>query len=42
MCHNAAALRLYQKNGFEIEGRARRSLMVDGAPVDEYYMAKLY
>lgn len=42
MCHNAAALRLYQKNSFEIEGRARRSLMVDGAPVDEYYMAKLY
>ncbi len=42
MCPNETALRLYQKNGFEIEGRARRSMMVDGMPVDEYYMAKLY
>lgn len=42
MCHNEAALRLYQKNGFEIEGRARQTMIVDGTPVDEYYMAKLY
>lgn len=42
MCSNEIALRLYQKNGFEIEGCARRSLIVDGVPTDEYFMAKLY
>lgn len=41
MVHNHAALALYQKMGFKIEGTKRDSLLVDGAYVDEYYMAKL-
>ncbi len=41
MRHNARALALYQKMGFEIEGTKRDSLQVDGVYVDEIYMAKL-
>jgi RimJ/RimL family protein N-acetyltransferase len=41
MTHNERALNLYQKVGFEIEGTRRKSLMVDGLPVDEYYMGKI-
>jgi RimJ/RimL family protein N-acetyltransferase len=41
MTHNAAAIALYQKMGFAIEGTRRSSLLVDGSFVDEYYMAKL-
>lgn len=41
MAHNAAALALYRKLGFEIEGTLRHSLCVDGAWVDEYAMARL-
>jgi ribosomal protein S18 acetylase RimI-like enzyme len=32
---------LYKKMGFEIEGRKKRSLQVNGAYVDEYCMAKI-
>ena len=41
MTHNAAALALYQKAGFGIEGTRRQSLLVDGSYADEHYMAKL-
>jgi RimJ/RimL family protein N-acetyltransferase len=38
---NAAAIHLYQRMGYEIEGTKRRSLLVDGEFVDELYMARL-
>ncbi|WP_164669842.1 GNAT family N-acetyltransferase [Virgibacillus doumboii] len=38
---NEAGLALYKKNGFEIEGTKRNSLIVDGKSYDEYYMSKL-
>jgi RimJ/RimL family protein N-acetyltransferase len=41
MVHNERAIRLYQKMGFVVEGTKQHSLFVDGAYIDEYYMAKL-
>lgn len=41
MVHNRAAQALYTNMGFVTEGRRHRSLLVDGAFVDEYWMAKL-
>jgi RimJ/RimL family protein N-acetyltransferase len=41
MAHNERAISLYRKMGFETEGTKRHSLSVNGAYVDEYYMAKL-
>ncbi|TLS37972.1 GNAT family N-acetyltransferase [Pseudalkalibacillus caeni] len=41
MKHNRAALYLYGKAGFYVEGLKRNSLIVDGEFVDEFYMAKL-
>jgi len=41
MTHNDRAVRLYQRMGYEIEGRKRDSLLVNGSYVDEYYMGKL-
>lgn len=41
MAHNTAAIALYRAIGFEQEGLRRRSLIVDGAPVDELAMALL-
>lgn len=41
MAGNEAGLRLYKKQGFQIEGTKRHSLLVNGKYVDEYYMAKL-
>jgi putative acetyltransferase len=38
---NAAAVRLYQRFGFEIEGTARRYALRDGELVDAYHMALL-
>lgn len=38
---NEAGLALYKKRGFMIEGTKKDSLLVNGAYVDEYYMAKL-
>jgi len=40
-CGNEAALHLYRKCGFETEGLRKRSMLVNGGYVDEYYMAKL-
>ena len=42
MCPNIAAKHLYEKNGFEIEGVKKCSMLVDGEYVNEFYMAKLY
>jgi RimJ/RimL family protein N-acetyltransferase len=41
MVHNTAAIALYKKIGFQIEGIKRHSLLVDRTFVDEYDMAKL-
>lgn len=41
MEHNEAGIALYKKMGFEVEGRKRDSLFVDGNYVDELYMAKI-
>lgn len=38
---NNAALSLYKKAGFEVEGTKRNSLFVNNEFVDEYYMSKL-
>lgn len=38
---NAPAFNLYKKMGFVIEGEKVHSLMIDGQPVNEYYMYKL-
>lgn len=42
MVHNEGAIHLYKKNGFEIEGVKRKSMIVDGKYVDEYYMARIF
>lgn len=42
MRHNEAAVSLYTKQGFAIEGTKPKSLLVDGEWVDEYYMGKIY
>jgi len=41
MTHNRAAVALYEKAGFVVEGTRRGSMLVDGSYVDEYYMARL-
>ncbi|MCE7793253.1 GNAT family N-acetyltransferase [Salipaludibacillus sp. CUR1] len=41
MIHNEAALKLYKKSGFEVEGLKRHSFFIKGRAVDEYYMGKL-
>ena len=41
MVANAAAVRLYERHGFRIEGRARAGTLVDGELADHYYMARL-
>lgn len=41
MAHNERAVGLYRKMGYEVEGERRRSLLVEGEYVDEFYMAKL-
>lgn len=41
LCPNIIALRLYEKNGFVIEGIKRNSMLLHGELVDEYYMGKI-
>lgn len=41
MTKNDAAVTLYKKMGFEIEGIKRDSLLIQSEYVDEYYMSKL-
>ncbi len=38
---NDKAYHLYEKLGFEVEGRRSNSMLIDGKYVDEFYMAKL-
>jgi RimJ/RimL family protein N-acetyltransferase len=38
---NKNAIRLYEKFGFEIEGKSKKSMYVDSNYVDEYYMSNL-
>ena len=40
-CPNEAARRLYERMGFTVAGLRKRSMLVDGHPVDEFYMARL-
>lgn len=41
ICKNEIAKHLYEKSGFEIEGIKRKSVLVDGNYLDEFYMAKI-
>jgi RimJ/RimL family protein N-acetyltransferase len=41
MIHNEAAIKLYKKMGFRVEGLKEKSLRVDGKYIDEYYMSKI-
>lgn len=41
IANNEAAVHLYQRVGFEIEGTKKHSLLIDGQYVDEYYMSLL-
>lgn len=41
IAENDAAVALYRKMGFEIEGIKRDSLLIDDEYVDEFYMSKL-
>ena len=41
MAHNRRAIGLYERSGFEVEGRRRRCLLADDEWVDELYMGKL-
>ncbi|MBW6411353.1 GNAT family N-acetyltransferase [Clostridium weizhouense] len=39
--NNKAAIKLYEKSGFKIEGLKEKSMIIDGNYVDEYYMGKI-
>jgi RimJ/RimL family protein N-acetyltransferase len=41
MVHNQRAIDLYEKVGFQREGRKRDALLVGGEYVDEYVMGRL-
>ena len=41
MVPNEGAVALYKKMGYKIEGIKEKSCLVDGAFIDEYYMAKI-
>jgi RimJ/RimL family protein N-acetyltransferase len=41
MTNNDAAIGLYQKLGYELEGRRRGALLVNGEFVDEHWLAKV-
>ena len=41
VCENEIAKHLYEKNGFEVEGIKKKSVLADGTFLDEYYMAKI-
>jgi len=41
MVHNKRAINLYKKIGFVIEGIKKKSLLIDGNYVDEYFMGMI-
>jgi RimJ/RimL family protein N-acetyltransferase len=41
MTHNIAAIALYKKQGFEIEGTRKHAYIINDQYADEYYMAKI-
>ena len=41
VCENEAAVGLYRKSGFRIEGTRRKAVLLNGTWLDEYYMAKV-
>lgn len=41
-CDNEAAIHLYKRNGFQIEGIRKKAMRVHGKLVNEYYMAKIF
>lgn len=41
MACNPIAKKLYERNGFIVEGVKKNAMLVDGQLIDEYYMAKL-
>ena len=41
MINNYAAIALFQKHGFTIEGVRREAMCVDGKYIDEFYMSKI-
>lgn len=41
LTNNQAAIALYRKQGFEVEGRMKDSQYIDGHYVDEYLLAKI-
>lgn len=42
LCENIAALSLYLKSGFQIEGVARHTMRVRGVYKDEYHMSRIF
>jgi putative acetyltransferase len=40
-CHNSAAIRVYEKHGFEVEGTRRAAAFGEGRWLDEHLMARL-
>lgn len=42
MVNNYAAIALYHKQGFVIEGVRQEAMYVDGKYIDEFYMSKIY
>jgi len=40
--NNEAAIALYKKHGFELEGTKRRARKIDGAYIDTHKMSKIY
>lgn len=41
MIHNTAAIHLYEKMGFKIDGIKGKSVLLDDKYIDEYYMSKI-
>ena len=41
VCSNSAAVHLYEKHGFAVEGVRRQAMKINGAYADEYCMGKI-
>ncbi|MFC4737679.1 GNAT family N-acetyltransferase [Bacillus daqingensis] len=41
VCRNKEAVRLYEKFGFQVEGKKQASLIINDKPEDEYMMARV-